>query len=116
MALASILGWSYDDFHELMKEWGYGSSLRKLSPEKLFQLRRELLDICNDRKAGWNLDAQGKRMWYLLRQAGWNRKRLTYYLTKHYKKTHWNALTQNETRGVMKMLKLYGDKKAKEQK
>jgi hypothetical protein len=113
MALASILGWNYEEFHDLMQQWGYGNSLRKLSIKKLVKLRQELLDICNDTRGDWNLDAQGKRMWYLLRTAGWNRRRLTYYITKHYKKTHWNALSQNEKRGVIKMLKVYAKKKEK---
>jgi len=114
MAIASRYGWNYEEFHDMMQQWGYGNSLRQLSPTRLFQLRQDLIKITSNNSDPWELDKQGKRMWFLLRRAGWDRRRLTYYLTKHFKKTHWNALSQRQKRGVMKMLKLYGDKKTKE--
>lgn len=34
--------WQYDQFHEIMQEWGFGDSLRKLSISRLRELKTTL--------------------------------------------------------------------------
>ncbi|MFA5628574.1 MAG: hypothetical protein WC965_14035, partial [Thiohalomonadaceae bacterium] len=79
MALASRRGWDYDQFHDLMESWGYGRSLRKLSYGELNSIRRFLTGE-DARLNGYFtigvLDAQGRYMWSLMKQAGWDWKRV----------------------------------------
>jgi hypothetical protein len=102
-------GWDLDQLHEIMKEWGYGESLRKLSIAQLKGLKNTLIarDMTVQRNAEWQLDAQGKYMWHLMKEIGWNRKRLVTLMIKKYHASHWNLLKAYEKRGVINILKTY---------
>jgi len=101
-------GWSYDEFHELLSEWGYPNSLRKMSIAQLKQLKGEIAGNpkyrYNDK---WKLDSQGKYMWHIMKSIGWSRKRLTMLMLKRYKKMHWNLLEDKEKRQIINILKNY---------
>ncbi len=103
-------GWDLEMLHEIMQDWGFGNSLRALSYEQLCRLKTILLNRdykISDEK--WELDAQGKYMWYLMKQINWNRRRLTILLIKKFHKTHWNLLSQKEKRQVINILKGYSN-------
>ncbi len=104
------LGWDLDYLHDRMHDWGFGTSLRKLSVGEL----RDILDVMNNVKAPSDLnygigtlDAQGKYMWALMQDAGWDFLRLRSWMLKHCSASHWNALNQTEKRAVIAMLKKY---------
>ncbi len=107
MAISNLkYGWDYDEFHEIMEEWGYGNSLRALETSSLKHLKWQLMGIQEDDDR-WELDAQGKYMWFLLCESGWSKKRLIIFMIKKYHKNNWNLLTKKERRGVINMLKIY---------
>ena len=139
-------GWNYDQFHEIMQEWGFGKSLRKLNIPELKDLKNQLNGIKSDNahdiesdnahcrlrttsesdnahcrlqttsesdnahcrlQKEWQLDEQGKLMWFLMKSIGWNQKRITSFMIKKYRKSHWNLLIEPEKRGVINMLRSY---------
>lgn len=103
-------GWDYDTLHDLMDTWGFGRSLCKLS-------KGELVDVLNiirgDMKPGevnygiGALDEQGRYMWSLMKDAGWDFMRVRMWMLHHCHASHWNALYQDEKRAVIAMLKNY---------
>ena len=99
-------GWDYDEFHEIMRNWGFGDSLRKLNISELKDLKNQLNGISSFSEK-WELDDQGKLMWFLMKSIGWNRRRITMLMLKKFKKTHWNLLTEKEKRQVINILKSY---------
>jgi len=110
MAAASKRGWDYDTFHDLMESWGYGRSLRKLKMDRL----KDLLGFLNGEteKNPADLDEQGRYLWNLMKQAGWDWSRLRMLLLKKYSASHWNALGYEEKRAVISMMKKYAAKTA----
>jgi len=111
MAIANLkYGWDYDVFHSIMEEWGYGSSLRALDMFSLKQLRRQLLAIQDD-STQWELDGQGKFMWFLLCESGLTKQNLVVYMIKKYHKNNWNLLSKSEKRGSINMLKNYKEQR-----
>ena len=134
-------GWDYDQFHNIMKEWGYGDSLRKLNVFQLKELKAHLTGktplkdgnkhpvcsastpigegnkhpVCSastplregNYSGNWKLDKQGKFMWGLMKQAGWDKNRLVKLMVKKYQKTHWNLLIEPEKRQVISILRSY---------
>ncbi len=100
--------WDYAGFHDLMKDWGYGDSLKKLSRERLNQLRNDLLGITNYNVPDeFKLDAQGLQMYAIMKKAGWTMKRVNMHCAKRFHKLHWNILNETERRGVIAMLRNY---------
>ena len=112
MAAASKRGWGYDMFHDLMESWGYGRSLRKLPVREL----KDLLGFLNNaqQKSMGDLDEQGRYLWSLMKQAGWDWNRLRLLLLKKYSASHWNALRWDEKRAVISMMKRYAAKAAEQ--
>ena len=107
-------GWNYDEFHEIMQDWGFGNSLRVLSISELKDLKNQLngqLNGLSSTSKEWELDDQGKLMWFLMKSIGWNRQRITLLLLKKFKKTHWNLLSEKEKRRVINILKSYAKKR-----
>ena len=104
---AAKYNWNYDEFHELMEDWGYGNSLRVLSYDKLLELRQKLRGIQVYRNKEFDFDDQGNYMYSQLKIAGWNMRRLNLYLIKRFKKTHWNILDEYERRAVINMFRSY---------
>lgn len=103
--------WSYDEFHDIMEDWGFGRSLRALSDSDLIKLRNELLGI-QDYKGFKKFDKQGMYMWHQACIA-WpenTMNRLQHYWVKHFYKSHWEILTSKERRQTINMLKGYNDK------
>ncbi len=109
-------GWSRDEFYGLMQDWGYGDSLTALSYDRLLSLQATMHGSQNKNYTAFQFDKQGNYMWSLLKQAGWDRKRLAQYLLKRFKKSHWNKLNDNEKRGVIRMLTKYAETNKKEKK
>lgn len=107
--------WSYEEFHDLMNDWGFGKSLRALSRGQLFVLRNELLGIVEYNVPDqFRLDDQGRYMYSIMKKAGWNMYRVNMYCIKRYHKTHWNILNEDERRAVITMLKYYSKKEQKD--
>jgi len=52
-------------------------------------------------------DDQGKYFFATCKIAGWDEKRVEYYLIKKYKKTHWNLLTAKEKKQMIAMMNKY---------
>ena len=105
--------WNYDEFHELMEEWGFGNSLRKLKRYKLIDLRNELLGIQDyNIPEEFQLDKQGMYMYSLMKQAGWTMRRVNLFCIKKYLKSHWNLLIKSEKRAVINMLRRYRSARA----
>ncbi len=104
-------GWEYDQFHDLMEQWGYGRSLKKLDWHHLCKLRNELLGI-RDYSGYDKFDKDGMHMWHLARLAWPERtmNRLQHFWIKHYHKSHWNILNTKERRATKNMLKNYAGK------
>lgn len=110
MAIAAAkYNWDYDEFHDLMEDWGFGRSLRALPYDKLLTLKKKLQGI-QTYNENFELDKQGRYMYRQLRLAGWNMRRLTLYMIKHFQKTHWNLLHEQERRAVLNMLRSYNRK------
>lgn len=102
-----------DTFYQMLESWGYGTSLRKLSIGELndiISLMRGELDPADISYGIGALDAQGKYMYSLMKDAGWDMKRLRLWWLKKMSASHWNALTDNEKRATIAMLKNYIDK------
>lgn len=111
MAIASGLGWDYEQSHDMFESWGYGRSLRSMTRHNLFDLRDRLKGIQSvKRQKAFVFDKRGKKMYSLLKQAGWDMPRLNRYMIKRYRKTHWNLLDEQEQEGVMAMLRNYARK------
>ena len=112
MASASIQGFSSEEFHQMLEDWGFGNSLRKLRIGELKQVRA----LTN----GWDyekkeyglgeLDKQGRYAWSLMKKAGWDWARLQKLILTKNKATHWNALDQTEKRGIINIMKTYAQK------
>lgn len=100
--------WPLDGFKLIMTTLGYGDSLRALPEEKLKELKALMI---NYRKHGrpheFTFDKQGKYMFALMKQAGWTDDQLRAYTIKHYQKSHWNLLNQEERRAVIAMFQSY---------
>ena len=109
MASASVQGFSSEEFHDMLQEWGYGNSLRKLRIGELKEVRAIVNDWNYEKKRYGlgKLDKQGRFAWSLMKQAGWNWERLKKLILSKYKATHWNALNQSEKRGIINILKGY---------
>ena len=100
--------WTYDEFHDLMHDWGFGRSLKKLSRSKLYKLRNDLLGIKTvDVPEEYRLDEQGLQMYALMKKADWSISDVYMWCIKRFKKTHWIILNERERRGVMGMLRNY---------
>ena len=109
------LGWNKESLHNMMKDWGFGNSLRALNAVQLIELKRMLLpkpESPLDPK--FQYDDQGKYMYYVMKKAGWIPSRVRAYMIKHFSKSHWNLLNEKERRGVINMLKRYGRNKINE--
>jgi len=104
--------WDLEQLHDIMEDWGFGRSLRELSLNRLLALKKTLqaCDMTVKRDEEWELDKQGKFMWHLMKEIGWNRKRLITLMIKKYHASHWNVLSANEKRGVINILKSYKKK------
>ena len=110
--------WEKEEFYNLLDEWGFGSSLRKLSIQQLQTVlgivKGEYIpDSCNelqrqlDKYSIGFLDAQGRYAWHLMKVIGWDWFRVQKYMGKKYHTLHWNALKEEEKRGMIAMLKYY---------
>ena len=111
MAFAFKTGvWDNDNRRDILEEMGYGRQLTALDLSKLLELKKVLTGIDKSKNIPeeYKFDSQGKRMYYFLKIAGWNVRRLNSYLIKRFEKTHWNLLSSKERRGVLMMLKNYG--------
>jgi hypothetical protein len=117
----SLHNWSNDEFHEMLKSWGFGSSLRKLTIQQLQAVlgivKGEYIpDSCNelqrqlDKYSIGFLDAQGRYAWHLMKVIGWDWFRVQKYMIKKYHTLHWNVLEEEEKRGMIAMLKYYQEK------
>ena len=103
--------WDLDMLHDVMQDWGFGESLRKLSTAQLITLKNLLLDrdyTINSEK--WQLDKQGKYMWFLMSELGWNQRKITALIIKKCHKTHWNNLEKWQKRQIINILKVYKNK------
>lgn len=52
-------------------------------------------------------DKQGKYFWHLARTAGWTEERVNALILKRWKATHWNALSADEKRAAINMMRGY---------
>lgn len=104
-------GWPEPVLKGVMQHYGFGTSLRQLSEPELSRLKSLLVENRkHGRPAEYTYDKQGLFMFALTKQIGWSDSDLRAYLIKHYRKSHWNLLTQPERRGVIAMLLNYKDK------
>ena len=55
-------------------------------------------------------DKQGSYFWSLVKQAGWDRERVTMLMLKKFDKSHWNVLAYEEKRQLIATMKRYADK------
>lgn len=102
--------WDYDTLHDLMDTWGFGRSLRKLSIGELTDLLAIIRGEEQPHQFHYGigaLDSQGRYMWNLMKQAGWDFQRVRMWMLKHCSASHWNALQDSEKRAVIAMLKKY---------
>ncbi len=120
----SLHNWSNDEFHEMLKSWGFGSSLRKLTIQQLQAVlgivkgeeNPEQKEVSPREKYGiGRFDKQGDYVWSLIQQVGWTNDRFRKFIGKHYQTVHWNALEAKERSGCIAMLKNYL-KKVEEEK
>lgn len=118
-------GWEREDFYSMLNDWGYGDSLRKLSiyqlqtvlgivkgeyePNNQKERKRQL-----DKYSIGYLDNQGRYAWHLMKLIGWDWFRVQKYMIKKYHTLHWNALKEEEKRGMIAMLKSYLKKEEEE--
>ena len=103
------LGWSDYVFYEVISGLGYGRSLTALGETELESLHDALSGYRKSGKpAAFEYDRQGRYMYHLQCQAGWNDTMMRQYLTVTYKKTHWNLLDKGEKRAVIALLKGLG--------
>ncbi len=110
--------WSNEEFHDMLKSWGFGSSLRKLTIQQLQTVLGivkgdYIPDSCNelqrqlDKYSIGFLDAQGRFAWHLMKEIGWDWLRVQKYMIKKYHTLHWNVLNDEQKRGMIAMLKYY---------
>lgn len=101
-------GWDLDQFHDLMADWGFGNSLRELNYPQLINLKNKLVNI-SDSTPFSEFDDQGRYMWSIAKRV-WPQKtmkRLQFFWIKHFQKSHWNILSEQQRRGTIIMLKRY---------
>jgi hypothetical protein len=108
--------WSNEEFHDMLKSWGFGSSLRKLTIQQLQTVLRivkgdenpKQKEVSPREKYGiGRFDKQGDYVWSLIQQVGWTNDRFRKFIGKHYQTVHWNALEPKERSGCIAMLKNY---------
>jgi hypothetical protein len=96
---------------DVMRELGFGESLRALDEDRLSELKRMLVENRrHGRPEEFTYDKQGMFMFSLLKRIGWTEADLRFHLIKRYSKTHWNVLDRKERRGVIAMLLNYLNK------
>ncbi len=108
--------WSNEEFHEMLKSWGFGNSLRKLSIQQLQTVlgivkgdeNPKQKEVSPREKYGiGRFDKQGDYVWSLIQQVGWTNDKFRKFIGKHYQTVHWNALEPKERSGCIAMLKNY---------
>lgn len=55
-------------------------------------------------------DKQGKYFWHLVKTAGWDNTRVNALMIKHFACTHWNALSSDQKRAAINLMKRYAEK------
>jgi predicted Fe-S protein YdhL (DUF1289 family) len=105
--------WTEDQLRQLIKHWGYGESLTALDELALTEIKLILMRVrIKEYPDEYTYDSQGMYMHSLMMRAGWNKTDLRSFLITHYRKSHWNLLSENERKAVIAMLQYYIDKKA----
>lgn len=100
--------WPIDAFKFIISGMGYGESLRALSEDRLLELKSLLLSYRkHGRPSEFTFDKQGRFMFALMKQAGWDESQLRAFTIKHYQKSHWNLLNTKERRAVIAMFQSY---------
>ena len=102
-------GWPEDSFHYILKELGFGESLRALDEARLIELKALMVKY-NRSDDLFAYDKQGRYMHIIRKQAKWTDADLRAFLITHYHKSHWNILTIPERRAVIAMLSKYAHK------
>jgi septum formation topological specificity factor MinE len=100
------------DHHELLQDWGYGSSLRKIRD---IEVLKEILAIARGEGSRQDsgvpgigkLDDQGRYAWSLMKDRGWNSRRLRFLMIKTCGVGTWDQLFQKEKRQIINILKGY---------
>ncbi len=106
--------WTEDQLKQLIKHWGYGDSLTALDELALTEIKLILMRVrIKEYPDEYTYDSQGMYMHSLMMRAGWIKTDLRSFLITHYRKSHWNLLSENERKAVIAMLQYYIDKKAK---
>ncbi len=96
------------DHHELLEEWGYGSSLRKIRD---IDVLKEILFVAQggtiQSQSIGSLDEQGRYAWALMKEAGWDTRRLRSLMIKKCGVGTWKQLSTSEKKQVIQILKSY---------
>jgi hypothetical protein len=96
---------THDELHYLMRENGFGDSLRKLNLSLLIQLENLLKG-----KENFNfdsLDKRGRYIWSLMKQANWSRDQLYLFIGKKFNKSAIRYLNGKEKSVLIKILREY---------
>jgi hypothetical protein len=105
--------WSEDQLKQLIGHWGYGESLTALDELALTEIKLILMRVrIKEYPDEYTYDSQGMYMHSLMRRAGWTKTDLRTFIITHYRKSHWNILSESERRAVIAMLQYYIDKNA----
>jgi len=105
---AKAQGMDTEILHDVMFQWGFGVSLRKLDVNQLVSLYKVLEGEESPKfSKEAELDKQGKFIYSLMKQIGWDMTRLEQLLLKKFKKTHINVLNESEKKMVIAILKSY---------
>jgi len=105
--------WTEAQFRDLIKLMGYGESLTALDELALTEIKLVLMRVrIKEYPDEYTYDSQGMYMHSLMLRAGWKNTDLRTFLITHFRKTHWNILSENERKAVIAMLQYYIDKKA----
>jgi len=103
-------GWSKDDLHDMMDQWGFGDSLRALKVARLVELLRLVQGKKEpDIPEEFQLDDQGKYLYYLMKRAGWDMGRIRALMISRFEKSDWSLLDQGERREIINIMKNYAE-------
>lgn len=102
-AVKARRGWSDFVLYSVMKDLGFGESLRELPDYRL----AELLWYINQpepRPEGWEYNKKARQICAVQHQAGWSDEKLRAHLVRTYQVTHLNLLTETQQAEMLRHL------------
>ncbi len=89
-------GWSDSYWRDLLEEWGYGRSLRKLTVDQLLSVKAILVEPAKKRPDPFKYTGQAAYCDHLRQEAGLNEDRARKLYMIKFSKAHLNSFNKDE--------------------